>query len=111
MLGTAHARCHVLAGAGALALGAGDAAAGLAAGAGDAAMGLAGDAAVGAAAVSALHAALPSNPLMAGGAVAVASEALFLLAMGVAAARATGGALPQGGIEEAPSTVERPQDS
>jgi len=100
-------------GAGALATGAGDAAVGLAAGAGDAAVGLAGDAAVGAAAISALHAALPSNPLMAGGAVAVAGEALFLLAMGAAAARATGtgGALPQGGTEEPPPVVERPQDS
>ena len=73
---------------------------------GDAAVGLAGDVAMGGLAVGTLSAALPSNPMLAGGAVAMAGELLVLLAMGMAAARA----LPGGGVDEALPTAGRPQD-
>ena len=54
----------------------------LAAGAGDAAIGLAGDAAAGTLAVGAIRVVLPENPLMAGGAVAVAGKALLVAVVG-----------------------------
>tara|TARA_B100000795_G_scaffold6417_1_gene4747 strand:- start:2079 stop:2513 length:435 start_codon:yes stop_codon:yes gene_type:complete len=67
----------------------------LAAGAGDAAVGLASDVAIGTLTLGVISAALPDNPLLAGGAVAVAGELLFLLVMGVVMKQATDGAAPE----------------